>query len=585
MRPADILVQVRDRNLNRVGAITAKYLDLVATVRYNGIGDWTLILPKLHPMVVELSRRGSGIVVTVRGSTVFSGPTTAPSVETDKDHPDGTYTFTGITDDVILDGALAFPDPSIGTVDDQTTRTNDSRTGHGEDLIREYVAANIIPGVAPAERVAGFREFLALDGASLGRGSVMTQSPRYTKLSDLCAAIATYCGLRFHVVQEGLSLVLKVTETADKSGLVSFNIRNGTLTSESASVSAPSVTRAIVAGGGQGTARVVLERTTGDSVAAETQWGLVFEEFIDQRQTTDLTELESAGDKELIDKGTTNTAIKAVPSDDNTMVYNQDWAEGDTVGVIVQGQKTLATVSAVAFVLNSDNTLVGAAIGDVSGFNAQDALTARVDDTAQRVGNLERNAEVSDAGIAWTDIDGKPTTFPADWSGVTGKPTTFTPSQHDINGADHSGFPLTVAHGGTGETEALPAPQQIVGSQAANAIHATSFAAVPDVDSASVTLSKSAWVLITMGALLSISSGSLRCGVAASGALSLTPPVLGGSWGAVMWITNDNSQRSAQCLVLCPAGTTTFTLQAYMDSGSGGWVNYPSFGVTPIAWA
>lgn len=424
MRPNDFVVQVRDKSLARVGTITPKYLDLKATVRHIGVGDWTLKLPRLHPMVDVLGQPGAGITVAIRGESVFSGPSTTPSAEFNRENPDGTFTFTGVTDDILLDDALAYPDPSVGTVAGQTTRSNDTRVGNGEDLIREYVALNIMPGYAAAERVAGLRQYLALDGASQSRGAVVPKSPRFQKLSELCAEIAVYCGLRFHIVQVGQQLVLKVSEVVDRSDLVRFDIRNGTLASETATVSAPTATRAIVAGGGEGTARAFVQRVTADSAAAETAWGRPIEVFVDQRQTEDTAELEAAGDKTLIENGTASTAIKAVPSDDSTMLYGVDWSEGDRVGVVLhnQPQPALATVSAVAFVVNSDATLVGAAIGDVSRFNAADALVARVEDTEKRVGSLERNAEVGvDSQVEWADILGKPLSFPPDTSGENGR--------------------------------------------------------------------------------------------------------------------------------------------------------------------
>jgi len=406
-----ITVEVRDRYLVRQGQITHKWLQFKATIPHNGVGTWELTLPKSHPMAELLMQPGSGIVMSIDGNEKLSGPTDQPTHVINKDNPDGTYTFTGISDDVLLADALAYPSPGVLDPGAQTA-ANDVRNATSEDLLRQYVSYNICAGIAPAGRTNGtLRQYLRLDPINLHRGVVQQKSPRFQNLGELLGEIATLASLGFRVIQRDQDLVFEVYAVHDASATVQLSVENGSLTSQSLALSAPQLTRAIVAGQGEGTERQIIERTTADSLSAESAWGRRIEEFIDQRNTDVIAELEQKGDEVLADKGFTATNVKAIPADDQTMKYNLDWAEGDTVGVITFGQLTRAVVSAATIIVNKDAVAVGAAIGDVSGFNASAATAKQVDDNQRRISNLERSVEQSGT-IPWTDVTGTPTTYP-----------------------------------------------------------------------------------------------------------------------------------------------------------------------------
>src|SRR5690606_8448243 len=50
----DITVEVRDKDLNRVGIIKHEELDLKATDKHNNVGEWELTLPAEHRLVPTL---------------------------------------------------------------------------------------------------------------------------------------------------------------------------------------------------------------------------------------------------------------------------------------------------------------------------------------------------------------------------------------------------------------------------------------------------------------------------------------------------------------------------------------------------
>lgn len=416
MRATDLTIQVRGRAadgsgsiLDRQGVVLPKDLRLKALVRLNDVGEWSLTLPRLHPMVEILAMPGSGILCDARGQRVFSGPTWRPERVTDKPNPDGTFTFTGYTDDVLLRNARAFPQPSNPDPSTQAV-TNDVRTGIAETVMREYVAANI-GAAAPSVRRSLAAQHLVLAADEL-RGPTVSGSPRFQNLLELEQKLATFAGLGFQVIQRGDELVFEVLTLHDRSDTVVLDIRTGSLSSEQAAVSPPLLTRAIVAGQGEGTERVIIQRTSGEASAAEAEWGQIIEEFVDARGTEDLGELEQNGDTRIAEGGFTAIATKVVPSDDQTMLYLADWREGDIVGLIVNGGRRTAVATAAAFIADASRVAVGMSIGDTRQLTERGSTLARVDNTEKRVANIEQadpvpGAVVTDPGtdavVGWDD--------------------------------------------------------------------------------------------------------------------------------------------------------------------------------------
>lgn len=397
MRASDVLVEVRDTNLDRVGTITPQYLRLTANLRWCNVGEWTITLPGEHPMVPHLLTPGSGITVALYGMPEFSGPTTVPARKRDARNPDGTFTFSGVTDEIHLQDARAYPYPSDASVSAQAA-ANDVRTGPAETVMHEYVAANILPGTAPAGRIRGARAAMTA-ATDLARGGTIQRSPRFDPLLEVLQSIAVWTlgtdePLGFRMVQVGGELQFQVHPAADRSDTVRLDVGNGTLTSEEVQQSGPAVTVAIVAGQGEGVDRTIIQRTSTASEEGEAAWGRVIEVFIDQRNTNDLDELQQAGDEALAASGYTATNVKVIPADTQTMQYARDWRMGDTVGVTVMGQPTRALVTGAAWLIDQTTCRVGVAIGDVTGFDTADVQAQRVNDLDTRVGRIERNAEV-----------------------------------------------------------------------------------------------------------------------------------------------------------------------------------------------
>lgn len=458
MLASEVLVEIRDRNLQRVGTITPKWLQLEATIRANNVGSWKLTLPGSHPMVEHLQREGSGITVALRGVPNFSGPTVKPGKERSLQNPDGTFTFEGVTDEIHLADALAYPEPGNANVATQAV-SNDVRTGNAETLLREFVGYNISGALAAAERKLGMRQFIRLESVNKGLGGTLTKSPRFQNLLELCNEIATLGGVNFRMVQRGDFINFEVMARRNVSDSVRFDIANGTLASENIQKSPPTVTRAIVAGQGEGTARQLLQRSTAASLAAETSWGRQIEVFYDQRNTDETVELEQAGDEKLLESGFTSTAVKVLPSDSQTMLYAMHWDVGDIVAVVVDGQEVKSSITTATLIAGPNGTAAAAAIGDVTGFDKDAALASRVEDIDSRVKSIERTVEVSTDGTSWNEIEGKPTEFP--------------PSSHNHSASQIASGTLPLARGGTGGTDAATARTALGAAATAHSHSAT----------------------------------------------------------------------------------------------------------------
>ncbi|MEU7570336.1 siphovirus ReqiPepy6 Gp37-like family protein [Micromonospora sp. NPDC049240] len=533
MQYDDILIEVRDRDLTRLGQILPEEAELEASLIRNNVGTWKLTLPVDHPLTPALRTKGSGIVVTGPTDVLLSGPTVKPEAAVTMDNPGGLVTFEGVTDDVVLADMLAAPEPSNPDLATQK-KSHDVRTAVAEDLLHQYVDVNIGPSAPLSRRKAR----LSL-GANLHRGTVMTKSARFPVLGELMAEIATVDSLGFRVVQRGSELKLETSQAVDRFAEIRLDVDNGTLAGHRVSISPPGATQVIVAGQEEGVKRQFLALNTPASLAAEAEWGRRIERFIDQRQTDDWDELRQAGMEVLTEEGFSTLSIQAVPAEDTlTMEFGRDWNLGDRVTVVVEGQELVAVVAGCVIKLNADGLKVGVAIGDPSGFDASPSLSTRVQGVESRVSLLERNAEVA---------------------------------------------------------APPPLPDPLVVSATGGTVTSTSWTNLPGIGSVGLTLARDAVVTVEYGAWLSISSGgtatTLRVGVSCDDADP--DALLGGGWGQVLFQSSPtgnadlsvNNGQSTTVTGKLAAGSHTFELQAYKAGSRVTTVNFPVLRVTVHRWA
>jgi microcystin-dependent protein len=427
IRPEDLLVEFRDKDLIRRGSIPVNDLKLKFQPVYNGVGSWLLTLPAEHRAVPYLRAPGAGIIITnlVNGEILMSGSTSKPSKKATISDPRGMVTIAGLDDNRLAFDARAFPLPTSSNVATQTV-SHDVRTGLGSTIMRQYVNANIGPASPVGRRGSSMRNHIVL-GPDPAVGLSTTQRARFDNLGDLLNKIAAEAGgVGWRIVQVGDTLEFQTYEPIDRSAFIRLDVVNGTLQETNVEVAPPEVTRPIVAGQGEGAERQFVQVTTTESEAAEDDWGLIIEDFKDQRNTGVETELIDSGLGDLHERGFTKIAVKAVPSNDQTMIFLTDFFLGDRVAIVIDGQEQPnSNITEAAIVIDETGMKTAVAIGDVADFDSDSALRQTVNDTQRRVDSLERNLEIGTA-TAGLIVPFGGTTIPDGWLLCDGRAVSRT---------------------------------------------------------------------------------------------------------------------------------------------------------------
>lgn len=339
-------VYIREVDLSLAGELRG-YTQLELTLTYGlyGVGAWTITGPAGGHMAELTPGRGI-IVVDDRGLPLHSpqGVLIAGDLEDDGPHSwsadgsndayPGTVQLTGADDLAIVEGELAFPDPTLA-VADQGAHTYDSRSGPAETVIKGYVGANVGTGRTTARGDADVPNARLVTVADdLGRGSSASFKATFDPLTDIIKTVgqASTPQLAPRVTQVGSNLVFETFSPVDRSAEVVFSRRRRNLREYSVSRAAPTVTHVVVAGGDTGSGRAYLERK--DTVAAD-QWRRIRRSFVDERQTTTVAELNAAGDEEL-NGGRRSGVLSATAIDLPNLRFGEHFTLGDWVAVEIE---------------------------------------------------------------------------------------------------------------------------------------------------------------------------------------------------------------------------------------------------------
>jgi hypothetical protein len=310
-------IYIRDSSLNKIGELT-DYTKLELIPRFNAVGSFALDLPTDSFAARELIKPRSGIIVKKDGLTVFSGTVTGR--KRSFNGTDDTLTLSGKDDMLLLSSRLAFPTPSgIFTESDY-----DVRTGAAESIMKQFVDNNC----GPSGLIE--RKLVELE-TDTGVGAVVTGRARFDNLIDILASIANQGGgLGFNVVQEGGSLIFKVYQPQDNTKSVLFSPLLGNLASFEYSDDDPEANFVIVGGSGEGTARIIKQKSNNESLV---KFGRI-ETFVDQRNTSEDAELDKSADEELANKSE-KVSINFTPIDTPSISFGRDYGLGDKVSVIL----------------------------------------------------------------------------------------------------------------------------------------------------------------------------------------------------------------------------------------------------------
>lgn len=386
MEVTDLVLEVRNPSKIRVGQIMSHYwVDVTLNPVFNGVGIWSVTLPNEHPLVAVLKTPGSGIVAT-GPSWVVSGPMVEAVENSSPADVFGTWTFSGYTDEIVLDDPLAFPNPADPDVADQPDGF-DTRTGAAETLCHAYVNANIGPG-APAAR----RNSSLVMGTNGARGGTVTYSAAFEKLIEVVQHLSTVAGLGFRVYQVDDNIVYENYAIIDRTDQIRLDFDNGTLDSTEFGYSSPKATHAVIASVDEDGNRLFHGYSNATSVASSTEWGRRIERFIERKSAQDTTELDQIGNELMVNEGVTITSLKVTPSDQSSMRFGLDWYLGDRVSVTVGTQVVEVVVTEAVVTANSGGVSVAVRIGDPDGFDFESAIHNRVSKLEQRLSVQERES-------------------------------------------------------------------------------------------------------------------------------------------------------------------------------------------------
>jgi len=386
MKITDLVVEVRNAAFERVGQLVpADLVGLTAVLVKNGVGTWSLTLPVGHRMASYLTTPGSGLVIRTDEGTLISGPTTEIITLQESADPQGTYRISGVDDSIILEERLAYPTPSVADVSAQTT-AYDVRTESAEDLMKDFVSANIGPSATTERKI----DNLTIE-TSLHRGDTYTISARFDTLQSILESIGDLSGLGFRVEQNGDNIEFQVYEPADLSANIRMDIDNNQLTKTQYAIAHPKATHVIVGGAGVAEDRLFVERTSTESLAAEALWGRRIEMFSDDRGSDIIDDLVQKGDEVLAVNGKTLVSTEIIPNDDLSLRFGIDWNLGDKITAVIGEVETVAVITQVGIRVDADGVRIGATLGQSVDSDFESKIISNQVSNDSRISNLERS--------------------------------------------------------------------------------------------------------------------------------------------------------------------------------------------------
>lgn len=335
----------------------------------------------------------TGIVVTDEvGHQRFSGVMYGPR----QFDSDGTGTIAYASDLMWLWRRLIYPDPTRGWLN-QTAVGYDVASTTAEERILYYLDRDAGAGAAAAGRGVPYLRLPAAPAAGTGRGPVARTSARFDTLGVACAALAESGGMRLTMRQtyaagDSRHLDVVLADAPDLSAWARYGTPEASGPGLLAdgwrfAITAPVTNCVLVAAGGELTARVTREVRDDASISV---WGRI-ETFLDQRQTTDATEIAQAGTDALA-AGAAVVEIVAQISDSDGMRIGVDIPIGSKVSCVLNGQTFIDRVRSLT------TTVAGGqapTVTTVPVFGSPDVAipitSAQITAMQSRISALERN--------------------------------------------------------------------------------------------------------------------------------------------------------------------------------------------------
>lgn len=294
-----------------------RLLDLTAVPRHMGVSTAQFTVDADNDSVPLLMEPGARAVVKYRGDLLVSGTIDVTSAVGPTSS--ATRTFTVIGYYAILGTTAGWQVPAAA-ITAQNAAEYDVATGPAETVVKDLVGAN-------ATRL-GLPLTIAPD---LGRGDTITVSTRMHTLDERLTAVVESAGIGITIEQQDGGLVLDCYETAWYPHALTE--RSGAVTAWSHQTAAPTVTRVVVALGGEGLARVYRQFV---DTAREALWGVVREVVVDARDIApddpDLDAVAAARAAEALAAGAPTSGLTVTLAETSVFRYGT-FRVGDLVSV------------------------------------------------------------------------------------------------------------------------------------------------------------------------------------------------------------------------------------------------------------
>ncbi|MFF8629689.1 siphovirus ReqiPepy6 Gp37-like family protein [Streptomyces werraensis] len=365
-------VEVRDAALNRIGVID-KWISMDVVVRYCQPGSWQVLVEAGTPQA-NLLQKGGGVAIYQDDvpTPILTGQIeTFQHYWTSQQHSGvGSLYFGGKCDNKVAYNRLAFPDPTKPATQqwqaDDNGRAVSGPAGH---LIWDELNKALGAGALSDRRLGNV---VIGSDAPFGRevSDVLQWDVIGTKLESWIDT--STAGYRFVWDPNTKRINLHIFTPRDLSKDVRFSTELGNLREFTWSLSAPTVTRVIVACQGTGKGRYLYQQIDTES---EEEWGLQIEAFVDRRDlpikadpttgepikadlsvTTEQfeTALQAVRDAatEALTQGAKNGNFQIQPIDTPLIKFGRDYFVGDLVTVVIDGTEYTDIVREVSITVD-----------------------------------------------------------------------------------------------------------------------------------------------------------------------------------------------------------------------------------------
>lgn len=403
-------VEVRDADLNRIGIIDT-WISLNLVARYCQPGSWQILVEAGTPQA-DLLQKGGGVAIYQDG---VNTPLLTGQIEsfqhywTNQQHSGvGSLYFGGKCDNKLAYNRLAFPDPTKAATQqwqaDDSGRKVSGPAGH---LVWDELNKALGTGALSDRRVGN-----VVIGPDVSLGRTVSDNLQWdvigTKLESWIDSKTV--GYRFLWDPNGQVINLRLFAPRDLSKKVRFSPELGNLREFTWALTAPTVTRVIVACQGTGKGRYLYQQV--DS-ASELEWGIQVEQFLDRRDlpikadpatgnpikaestVTDAqfaTAQQAVKDaaSEALSQGAKNGNFQIYPVDTPLLQFGRDYFVGDIVTVAVDGTEYTDIVREVSITVDQGGkaTTIAPVIGEQGSGNPLN-LYKTVFDMREKLRKLE----------------------------------------------------------------------------------------------------------------------------------------------------------------------------------------------------